>query len=63
MPLHSYRGARPTVGQRVFIADGAHVIGNVTLGDLFKALKDKPPEQRLGRVPPVLAPAALALAK
>jgi carbonic anhydrase/acetyltransferase-like protein (isoleucine patch superfamily) len=33
MPLHSYRGARPTIGQRVFIADGAQVIGNVTLAD------------------------------
>ena len=33
MPLHSYRGARPTIGQRVFIADGAHIIGKVTLGD------------------------------
>jgi carbonic anhydrase/acetyltransferase-like protein (isoleucine patch superfamily) len=33
MPLHSYRDARPSVGKRVFIADGAHIIGNVTLGD------------------------------
>src|SRR5581483_10667377 len=33
MPLHAYRGARPAIGNRVFIADGAHVIGNVTLGD------------------------------
>src|SRR5438093_173335 len=33
MPLHRYLEHRPTVGQRVFIADGAHVIGRVTLGD------------------------------
>ena len=33
MPLHSYRGTRPTIGKRVFIADGAHVIGRVSLAD------------------------------
>jgi len=33
MPLHSYRGIMPTIGERVFIADGAQVIGQVTLAD------------------------------
>ncbi len=33
MPLHSYKGIRPTLGRRVFVADGAHIIGKVTLGD------------------------------
>jgi carbonic anhydrase/acetyltransferase-like protein (isoleucine patch superfamily) len=33
MPLHAYRGVRPTIGRRVFVADGAHIIGKVTLAD------------------------------
>jgi carbonic anhydrase/acetyltransferase-like protein (isoleucine patch superfamily) len=33
MPIHPYRGAVPEIGRNVFIADGAHVIGNVTLQD------------------------------
>lgn len=33
MPLHAYRGARPMLGREVFIAEGAQVIGRVTLGD------------------------------
>lgn len=33
MPLHHYRGAYPRLGEHVFIADGAHVIGRVTLAD------------------------------
>ncbi|MBM2811796.1 MAG: ferripyochelin binding protein (fbp) [Chloroflexi bacterium] len=33
MPLHGYRGALPVVGERVFIADGAQIIGHVTLKD------------------------------
>jgi carbonic anhydrase/acetyltransferase-like protein (isoleucine patch superfamily) len=32
MPIHAYRGAMPQIGPNVFIADGAHVIGRVTLG-------------------------------
>jgi carbonic anhydrase/acetyltransferase-like protein (isoleucine patch superfamily) len=32
VPIHSYRGAVPQIGPNVFIADGAHVIGRVTLG-------------------------------
>lgn len=31
MAIHVYRGALPEIGRKVFIADGAHVIGNVTL--------------------------------
>ena len=33
MPLYEYRGERPTLGQNVFVAPNATVIGNVTLGD------------------------------
>ena len=33
MPIHPYRGAQPEIGRNVFIADGAHVIGNVSLQD------------------------------
>ncbi|HZT08282.1 MAG TPA: gamma carbonic anhydrase family protein [Chloroflexota bacterium] len=33
MPVHAYRGVMPTIGRRVFIADGAHIIGHVTLAD------------------------------
>ena len=33
MPIHEYRGTRPTMGDNVFIADGAQIIGKVTLGD------------------------------
>jgi carbonic anhydrase/acetyltransferase-like protein (isoleucine patch superfamily) len=33
LPLHSYRGISPTIGQRVFIAEGAQIIGKVTLAD------------------------------
>ena len=29
----SYQGKSPSVGEDVFIADGAHVIGDVTIGD------------------------------
>lgn len=31
MPLHAYRGFYPTVGPHVFVAEGAQVIGRVTL--------------------------------
>ncbi len=33
MPIHEYRGIRPTIGSNVFIADGAQIIGKVTLAD------------------------------
>jgi carbonic anhydrase/acetyltransferase-like protein (isoleucine patch superfamily) len=33
MPIHSYQGRWPTLGARVFLAPGAHVTGDVTLGD------------------------------
>ncbi len=33
MPLHSYQGRWPSLGERVFLAPGAHVAGDVTLGD------------------------------
>jgi carbonic anhydrase/acetyltransferase-like protein (isoleucine patch superfamily) len=31
--FHEYKGVRPTLGERVFIAPGAHVIGDVEIGD------------------------------
>jgi carbonic anhydrase/acetyltransferase-like protein (isoleucine patch superfamily) len=33
MPLYSHRGTRPTIGDRVFVAPNATVIGDVHLGD------------------------------
>jgi carbonic anhydrase/acetyltransferase-like protein (isoleucine patch superfamily) len=33
MPLHSFQGRWPSLGARVFLAPGAHVAGDVTLGD------------------------------
>ncbi len=33
MPVHPYQGRLPRLGARVFLAPGAHVIGDVELGD------------------------------
>ncbi len=33
MPLLPHKGKRPTIGKNVFIAEGAMVIGDVTIGD------------------------------
>lgn len=33
MPLHAYRGILPRLGAGVFVADGAQLIGRVTLAD------------------------------
>jgi carbonic anhydrase/acetyltransferase-like protein (isoleucine patch superfamily) len=33
MPIHPYQGKWPTLGARVFLAPGAHLVGDVTLGD------------------------------
>ncbi len=33
MSLHEYNGITPKLGARVFIAEGAHVIGDVEIGD------------------------------
>jgi gamma-carbonic anhydrase len=33
VPVHPYLGRYPTLGERVFLAPGAHVVGDVTLGD------------------------------
>lgn len=33
MPIRSYTGIRPVIGQRVYIDESAQVIGKVTLGD------------------------------
>jgi carbonic anhydrase/acetyltransferase-like protein (isoleucine patch superfamily) len=33
MPVHHFRGVYPTIGERVFIADGAQIIGQVTIED------------------------------
>jgi len=33
MPVHPYQGRWPSLGARVFLAPGAHVAGDVTLGD------------------------------
>ena len=34
MPIYEYKGTRPTLGQNVFIAPNATIIGDVHLGDL-----------------------------
>src|SRR6202035_2192961 len=33
MPIHPYDGRLPTLGARVYLAPGAHLIGDVTVGD------------------------------
>jgi carbonic anhydrase/acetyltransferase-like protein (isoleucine patch superfamily) len=33
MPVHPYLGRWPTLGARVYLAPGAHVVGDVVLGD------------------------------
>lgn len=33
MSLHSYRGKAPQLGRDVFVADGAHLIGDVSIGE------------------------------
>jgi carbonic anhydrase/acetyltransferase-like protein (isoleucine patch superfamily) len=33
MPIHSYRGIVPKLGERVFLAPGAHLAGDVEVGD------------------------------
>src|SRR5258708_27531736 len=33
MSIHSYQGRWPSLGARVFLAPGAHLVGDVTLGD------------------------------
>ena len=33
MPLHTYKEHRPEIGRDVFIAEGAHVIGRVRIGE------------------------------
>jgi carbonic anhydrase/acetyltransferase-like protein (isoleucine patch superfamily) len=33
MPIHPYRGRLPRLGSRVWLAPGAHLIGDVTVGD------------------------------
>jgi carbonic anhydrase/acetyltransferase-like protein (isoleucine patch superfamily) len=33
MPIYSYQGRWPSLGARVFLAPGAHLVGDVTLGD------------------------------
>jgi carbonic anhydrase/acetyltransferase-like protein (isoleucine patch superfamily) len=33
MPVHPYLGRWPTLGARVYLAPGAHVVGDVALGD------------------------------
>jgi carbonic anhydrase/acetyltransferase-like protein (isoleucine patch superfamily) len=33
MPIHPYQGRLPKLGARVFLAPGAHVVGDVELGD------------------------------
>ena len=33
MPVYPYQDRRPRLGERVFVAPGAHVVGDVTLGD------------------------------
>src|SRR3954447_25210532 len=33
MPIYSFQGRWPTLGDRVFLAPGAHLVGDVTVGD------------------------------
>ena len=33
MPLHPYDGIWPSIGRDAFVADGAHLIGQITIGD------------------------------
>jgi carbonic anhydrase/acetyltransferase-like protein (isoleucine patch superfamily) len=33
MPIHPYQGRWPSLGARVFLAPGAHLVGDVTLGE------------------------------
>ncbi|HLF56103.1 MAG TPA: gamma carbonic anhydrase family protein [Thermoanaerobaculia bacterium] len=33
MPIHSYQGKLPRLGERVFLAPGAHLAGDVEVGD------------------------------
>lgn len=33
MPLHPYNGVRPRLGARVFVAPGAHLAGDIEVGD------------------------------
>src|SRR6267142_1508483 len=33
MSIYSYQGRWPSLGARVFLAPGAHLVGDVTLGD------------------------------
>lgn len=33
MPVHPFQGRWPTLGARVFLAPGAHVVGDIELGD------------------------------
>jgi carbonic anhydrase/acetyltransferase-like protein (isoleucine patch superfamily) len=33
MPVHPFQGRWPTLGARVFLAPGAHVVGDIILGD------------------------------
>lgn len=33
MPIHSYRGRLPKLGERVFLAPGAHLSGDLEVGD------------------------------
>lgn len=31
--IHNYRGIEPMIGSEVFMSEGTHIIGNVTIGD------------------------------
>jgi carbonic anhydrase/acetyltransferase-like protein (isoleucine patch superfamily) len=33
MMLHEYKGTRPRMGERVYIAEGVHIVGDVEIGD------------------------------
>src|SRR3954451_14189178 len=33
MPIYPYQGRWPTLGARVFLAPGAHLVGDITVGD------------------------------
>lgn len=41
MPIHSYRGVSPQVGEGVFLAPTAYGIGDVQIGQRYVRVKDE----------------------
>ena len=49
MPMLPFRGQWPRLGDRVFIANGAQVVGDVTIGGHDEYLVQRRPARRHGR--------------